>query len=168
MRLLRSTEAHGMLVALALALTLAAPAHAAPLLKRSPGSWFYGPQAMWTIIGAGPASVLTFFPMSEGIPTAGLLSARISYQMIQNSGDCKMRPAVRFSGDGVDWGTEKETTATYVTTSTPSYGEGYVDLVTLTDTPMRAYIQFGMQTLNQSGTAPALCNGILRVEPNKN
>lgn len=140
-------------------------ARASEILRRTPGSWLYGPEPLYTVIGAGPASVVTFFPMSDPVGTAGLLGARFSYQMTQDSGDCKLRPAVRYSNDGVNWDTPKEVNATYATNETPIYGTAYVDLMTLMNTPPRAYIQFGLQTLNRSTTTNAFCRGTLRVEP---
>lgn len=135
------------------------------MLRRTPGSWLYGPEAVYTVIGAGPASVVTFFPLSEPVSTAGLPGARFSTQMTVDSGDCKLRPAVRFSNDGVNWDPAKEVNAIYVTDETIQYGTLYVDLMTLQSTPPRAWIQFGIQTLNRTTTNNAFCRASLRVEP---
>jgi len=117
------------------------------------------------VIGAGPASVLTFFPLSEPMSSTGLTNARFSWQMTQDSGDCKLRPAVRFSNDGASWDTAKEVTTTFATDETAIYGAVYVDLMALANTTPRSFIQFGLQTLNRAGTANAFCQGAMRVEP---
>lgn len=149
----------------ALMLLVAVPASAGEALRRSPGSWFYGPTTLYTVIGAGPASVLTFFPVSEPIPMRGLVNVRVSYQLTQTSGDCKLRPAVQFSSDGSNWEAAKELNTTYVANETIAYGTTFVNLTTLESTPPRTWVRFGLQTLNVSGTANAFCQGSLRVEP---
>lgn len=140
-------------------------ASAGEALRRTPGSWFYGPTTVYTVIGAGPASVVTFFPLSEPIPMRGLVNVRVSYQLTQNSGDCKLRPAVQFSSDGSNWDSAKELNTTYVTNETVAYGTTFVNLTTLDATPPRTWVRFGLQTLNISGTVNAFCQGSLRIEP---
>ncbi|HNH47421.1 MAG TPA: hypothetical protein PKY30_10300 [Myxococcota bacterium] len=52
------------------AMGLAADAYATdPLLRRTPGSWLYGPETVWTDGNAG--SGYLFHPLSEAMGTAG-------------------------------------------------------------------------------------------------
>lgn len=145
-------------------------AGAAELLRQVPGSWYYGPETLYTVIGAGPASVLTFFPMSSAMTSSSVAKARFAWQMTQDSGDCKMRPAVRFSSDGLNWDAAKEVSAgaAYATDETVRYDPAFVDLQGLAGTTNKTYMQFGLQTLNRTGTAVAFCRGAMRVEPATN
>ena len=138
-------------------------AAAADLLRKTPGSWFYGPETLYT--SATLANTL-FFPLSQPISTAGMLEARFSYQLTQDSGDCKLRAAVRYSNDGIGWDEHKEVNSEYADlTDEIIWGTGYVNLMTLAGpTVPRAWIQFGLETKARSNSAVAGCRGALRVE----
>lgn len=136
------------------------------LLRRSPGSWLYGPVALWTV---GSTSTVTFFPLSEPMRSSDVNAARFAWQMTQDSGDCKLRGAVRFSNDGVNWEAAKSVDAQYSDANDEVvWKTAFIDLTSVTDAPPRTFIQFGLQTVNRSGSAIALCNGTLRVEPKEN
>ncbi len=131
-------------------------------LQRVPGSWVYGPKAVWT---NGTTSPPLFVPLSEPVESAGLISARLSTDMESNSGDCQIRPALRYSPDGVSWGSPKEIVSAWVSTNGPSYGESYIDLTSLGGTPAKTYVQFGVQTRNGTAGDIQMCLATIRVEP---
>lgn len=147
------------------ALVFANEASAGDILRRTAGSWFYGPETVWS--SGTTTAPGKFFPLSDPMPSGGLLGARFSYQMTNDAGQCELRAAVRFSDDGVTWGTHKEVNATW-SDNTPAdeiiYGSAYVDLMALGVTP-GAWIQFGVETLNRSGSTIWNCSATLRVEP---
>lgn len=96
--------------------------------------------------------------------SAGLLNARVSIELGEDSGTCKMRPALRYSDDGVTWGTANYiVSATYRETNGITYGTAYSDL-SGQETP-KPWIQFGVQVANESAGAIQLCNATLLVEP---
>lgn len=130
-------------------------------LQRVPGSWVYGPKAVWSNGTISPI----FVPLSEAVESAGLISARVSTDLDANSGDCQIRPALRYSSDGITWGTAKEILTPWVSTNGPSYGDSYVDLTTLAGTPAKTYVQFGVQVRNGSAGAIQICLASMRVEP---
>ena len=138
-------------------------ADAADILRKTPGSWFYGPETLYT---SSTNATTLFFPLSQPISTAGMLDARFSYQMSQDSGDCKLRAAVRYSNDGVTWDEHKEVNSEYAdATDEIIWGTTYVNLMTLAGpTVPRAWIQFGLETKARSNSAVAGCRGALRVE----
>lgn len=134
---------------------------AGPLLRSTSGSRFYGPTSVWT--GAS-TTVPVFHPLSPPIAAAGLLSARFAAQMTQDSGDCKMRVAVRFSNDGVGWDASKDVGAAYVTDDVVQYGTTYVDLQPLAGATSRSWIQYGVDVMNRSTATVAACNAQMRIE----
>lgn len=143
---------------------LASPdAVAGPILRRTAGSWFWGPVELHT---AASTATTIFFPLSDPMPAAGLTGARFSYQITSDSGECKLRAAVRYSDDGVNWDTQKEVNAEYADVNDEIiWGTGaYVNLLTLAGTPAKAWIQFGLETKPETA-AIAACQGTLRVEP---
>lgn len=132
-------------------------------LQRVPRSWLFGPQTVWTDGTATP----TFHPMSEPIESAGVINVRTTFEMEQNSGNCKVRPALRFSNDGTTWDTEQEypDDASYRTTNGITWGSVYTDITVVTNAAPRAYVQFGVQAANTSAGAIQLCSVTLRIEP---
>lgn len=140
---------------------LPAGAVAEMTLRRVPGSWVYGPKAVWT---DGTTSAF-FVPLSEPVESAGIINVRVSTDMESNSGDCQLRPALRYSPDGVSWGTPKEIVGTWRTSNGPDYGQGYVDITALAGTPAKTFVQFGVQARNGTAGAIQLCLASIRVEP---
>lgn len=151
------------IVTIALFVALIGGARATDVLVRTPGSWFYGPIAMWT---AGSTSTPNFFPLSPRMQFNTVSSARVAYQMTNDSGDCKLRAAIRFSNDGVDWDAAEELAATYSDADNEIiYGTSYLDLTAVAGTTPRAWVQFGIETVNRSGSNVVMCSGTLRIEP---
>lgn len=140
-------------------------AQAGPVLRPAAGARFFGPLSVWT---AGSTSTPIFHPLSPPLPSAGVVSGRFAVQMTQDSGDCKLRAAVRFSNDGVTWDAAKEVSVTYVTDDTVQYNTAYVDLLALAGTPARSWLQYGVEVVNRTGATVALCNGALRVDEQVN
>jgi hypothetical protein len=150
----------GALAALGL-LCIATSAMAATLLRRTPGSRLAGPVAVWTDGTTTPV----FHPMTEPIATAGLVSVRVSFQLSEIAGPCRIRPALRFSNDAVTWAGDVALDATnlpYTGINQVVYGTGYIDTMSLA-TP-GAWVQFGVQAANASAGAVGLCNATLRIE----
>jgi hypothetical protein len=130
-------------------------------LTRVTGSWVYGPKAVWTLGTTSPH----FVPLSEPVESAGIINVRVSTEMESNSGDCQLRPALRYSADGVNWDTPKEILAGWRTTNGIDYGQTYIDITALAGTPAKTFVQFGVQARNGSNGAIQLCLASIRVEP---
>lgn len=128
-------------------------------LRRVPGSWMWGPRPVWTDGTANPM----FHPFSDPIDAGTVTNARVSIEMDQDTGNCKIRPALRYSDDGISWNSAVAIISTYRDTAGADYGSTYVDLTGLT-TP-RTWVQFGIQAANQSGSAIEFCNATLLVQP---
>lgn len=146
-------------------LAMSQPASAADTLRRTSGSWFWGPEELHT---SSSTATAIFFPLSDPMPTDGLIGARFSYQLTTDSGQCKLRAAIRYSDNGVAWDPHKEVNAEYADSNDEIiWGTGtYVNLLALAGTPAKAWIQFGLETLPETN-AIAACRGTLRVEPQK-
>ncbi|HND33605.1 MAG TPA: hypothetical protein PLA94_26580 [Myxococcota bacterium] len=137
-----------------LAMGIAADAHATdPLLRRTPGSWLYGPETVWTDGNAG--SGYLFHPLSEATATAGLHYVRVAYQLSQDSGNCQLRPAVRFSDDGINWDAAVDVHSTWQNGNDVTYPAGFEDILNLGTDP-KAWVQFGVQTDNDVGISTIL------------
>lgn len=147
--------------ALILALVFLIPLGAHAALKRLPHTLLFGPIPVWT---DGTTTADLFHPLGPGIESAGLLGVRVSTEMDQNSGNCKIRPAIRYSNDGLGWGGDVLVVAAYRSTPGIDYGSTYVDLSTLGATA-GAYIQFGVHARNTSGTRIEHCNATVLIEP---
>ena len=150
-----------------LAMGMATDAYATdPLLRRTPGSWLYGPESVWTDGNAGGGFL--FHPLSEAIGTAGLHYVRVAYQLSQDSGNCQVRPAVRFSDDGVNWDAAKELYSTWQNGNDVTYDPSFVDILNLAGTDAKAWVQFGVQTDNDVGISTTqFCKATIRVENSK-
>lgn len=144
---------------LVLIATSAGPAFAT--IPRTKGSWLFGPSPVWTDGSTNPS----FRPLSDPMQAKGLISVRVSTEMSEDSGNCKIRPALRYSNDGITWDADKEIVAGYRTTEGVDWGTTYIDITTLAGTTPRAWVQFGVQAANEAGTAINVCNATLRVEP---
>lgn len=128
-------------------------------IPRTKGSWLFGPSPVWSDGTTSPS----FRPLSDPIQAKGLLNVRVSTEMSEDSGNCKIRPALRYSNDGINWDASKDIVAGYRTTEGIDWGTTYIDISAGT-TP-RAWVQFGVEVANESGSAINVCNATLRVEP---
>ncbi len=114
-------------------------------LRPAPPAILLGPRAVWA------KGSQKFHPLGKAMASSSFSRVRVSTEMSQDSGDCKIRPAVRFSGDGVSWGPDKELDGVWMLQDGVTYGEAYVDLMALALTPPKTYIQFGVQVANEAG-----------------
>ncbi len=128
-------------------------------IRRTPGSWLFGQR---TVFSDGSASPI-FHPLSEPMSSAGIINVRVSTELAETSGNCKLRPALRWSDDGIGWGAASAIVATYRTTTGIDYGSNYIDITAL-GTP-KPWVQFGLEVANNSGTRVEVCNGALLVDP---
>ena len=141
---------------LLLVMLLSGPALAT--LRRSAGGWLFGPKVVYTD-GSGSAF---FHPLSDPMPSAGILNVRVSIEMDQDTGYCKIRPALRYSADGIIWDNPAAIDTTYLTANGISYGASYVDI----SGSAKTWVQFGVQTANDTGGSGfQFCNASLLVEP---
>lgn len=129
-------------------------------LRRLPRTWFFGPQPVWTL---GTTSTV-FHPMSEPMESAGLLEVRAAYELSQDSGDCELRPALRYSDDGVSWDASKPIHTAYQNGNGTIPATVYVDITQLATT-VRSFVQFGVEAKNGSAGAIQMCSATIRVEP---
>lgn len=138
---------------------LALPSVVEASIRRTPGAWLYGPD---TVFSDGTTTPM-FVPLSDPLASAGLLNARVSTELVATSGQCKVRPALRWSDDGVVWGPSSSIVAGYRSTIGIDYGSAYLDL-TILGTP-KPWIQFGVEVANVSGTRVEVCKASVMVEP---
>ena len=128
-------------------------------IRRTPGSWLFGQR---TVFSDGTATPI-FHPLSEPMSSAGIINVRVSTELAETSGNCKLRPALRWSDDGIGWGSASAIVATYRTTTGIDYGSAYVDITAL-GTP-KPWVQFGLEVANTTGSRVEVCNGALLVDP---
>lgn len=130
-------------------------------IRRTPGSWVFGPD---TAFSDGTTGNL-FIPLSEPIASAGLLNARFSTELVASSGGCRIKPALRWSEDGIGWGTPATDAAFGWRTAVGiDYGTAYSDLTTI-GTP-KPWVQFGVFVANAGGNSRVeVCKAAIMVEP---
>lgn len=145
---------------LALGLSSALPVSAWATLRRLPRTWYLGPQAVWS----DGTTTGMFHPMSEPMESAGLIEVRAAYELGQDSGDCELRPALRYSNDGVSWDASKAIHSTWQDGDGTTQATTYVDITQL-GTTVRSFVQFGVEVRNGSAGDPEHCNATIRVEP---
>ena len=128
-------------------------------IRRVPGAWMWGPKSVWTDGSASPM----FHPFSEAINAGSITNVRVSIEMDQSTGQCQVRPALRFSSDGITWDSPNYIISTYRSTAGIDYGTVWVDITSLA-TP-KNWVQFGVEAANSPGTDIELCNASLMVQP---
>jgi hypothetical protein len=128
-------------------------------LRRTPGSMLFGPAPAWAT-----NTTEVFFPLSDPMPSAGMISVRVTTAVTQRTGFCQIKSALRYSSDGVGWATAVAIVDTPVDPqNSPLFDDDYVDITAL-GSP-RPWIQFGVLVSNSEGTGISLCNATLLVEP---
>lgn len=136
---------------------------ATELLRRVPGSMVFGPRAVWT----NGTTTAIFHPLSDAMPTASMTDVRVAFALSELYSNCRIRPAIRFSSDGVNWDTAAPIDSTnldYVTTEVITYGSQYIDITGIAGTSDKGWVQFGVQAANTGVTNAGFCNATLRVE----
>lgn len=134
------------------------------VLRRTAGAFFWGPRAVWT----DGTTTAIFHPMSEVMTANTLTGVRVSFQLAEPNGStCRIRPAIRFSNDGVTWDPPQALDATnlpYATNEVPVFGTAYVDINSVPSATARSWVQFGIQAANASAGSASTCNATLRLE----
>lgn len=146
--------------ALSLVVCLFAAPAAEASLRKPPGAMKFGPDAVWTDGTTNPL----FQPLSDAVPAQSIASMRVSIEMSEDAGFCKMRAALRWSDDGgATWGAvQNPNGATYLSANGQTIG-AWVDASTL-GTP-KQWVQFGVETAEDAGSsAIMLCHATLTVE----
>ena len=131
-------------------------------LPTTPGAILTSPKATWS---KGSTSTWVFHPLTPKMASMSMVAFRISTEMSQDTGACEMRPAVRFSDTGLDWDASQNvhtSTAALIADGVSYPTGGPVGLGTLLNP--KAFIQFGVEVKNQSGTSTEMCNAQIRVE----
>lgn len=128
-------------------------------IRRTPGSWVFGPK---TVFSDGTTSP-HFIPLGDGMSSAGMINVRVSTEFAEQTGNCKARPALRWSDDGITWGAATNMVAAYLSTPGITYGSSYID-ITVLGTP-KPWVQFGVEVANVSGSRIELCNVSIMIDP---
>lgn len=128
-------------------------------IRRTPGAMQWGPEGVWT----NNTTNDIFFPMSEPMPSNGMNTVRYIQEMGQSTGNCQIKAAMRYSGDGVGWDAPQALATAYVVTNTVDVGTGYVDIVT--GKTQKPWVQFGVFARNiGAGSAFEMCNATLQLQ----
>ena len=129
-------------------------------VRNTSNSWVFGPTPVWS---NGSTDTDIFHPLSDPLSSTGVLEVRTSLEMSQNSGYCKIKPAVRYSNDGVSWPDGDKDFGQWRTADGIDFGTTYTDITAL-GVSARAFVQFGVIVRNVSGSRIETCNATLRVE----
>lgn len=144
---------------LAILATLFVSPDAQATLRRTPGSWVFGPKVVFSDGTANPM----FIPLSDGLSSAGMINVRVSTEFAEQSGNCKVRPALRWSDDGITWGSATNMVTTYLSARGITYGSTYIDITAL-GTP-KPWVQFGVEVANTGGSRVEVCNASIMIDP---
>ncbi|GDX83012.1 hypothetical protein LBMAG42_48230 [Deltaproteobacteria bacterium] len=147
---------------LAVVVTLTGTVALAGTPRRPPGSYTFGPVAVWT-----DGTVTDVFqPMSDPMPSASLVSARIFLEITEATAtNLRTRPALRYSADGVGWDAAQPINTAYVSGNGVQAGTTFVDLTTLAGVTPKAWVQFGVQVKNNAQGNYEIAHTVLLVEP---
>ena len=118
--------------------------------------WKYGPDCVFSPGGQTD----WFFPVTGPMPTANAGKAATSFEMFNSTGDITIQAAVRYSDDGVGWGSPQNVTSGATLTAD---GTAYNRIADLPGTPKRL-MQWGFHIKNTSGSDTELCWGFLNLE----
>ncbi len=129
--------------------------------RQVPGSYLFGPEVIFT---DGSTSDV-FMPLSQPMPSAGLVNIRIYLEVTEATGgtNLRTRPALRYSGDGVGWDPAVAINTNYIQGSATQPGSTFVDISAL-GTP-KPWIQFGVQVHNFNANPYEIAHAVLLVEP---
>lgn len=129
--------------------------------RRPPGAYSFGPKTVYT----NGAAADFFNPLSEPMASRQLMGARVTMEVTEaaNVANIKMRPALRWSADGVAWDTAVAINAGYVTGNGPQSTATFTDFSGL-GSP-KPFVQFGVLTYTINGSAYEMANVVLIVEP---
>ena len=121
-------------------------------------TWLFGPSPVWT----KATGLAIFHALSAPIESRFLTSFRVSFELSESSGTCKIRPALRYSQDGTSWSPATALRKDFLSEEKIVWGDAYFEPGKLLPAPLPKFVQFGVEV---SGTGMNLCNATLRVEP---
>lgn len=119
----------------------------------------YGPTVVWS---SQQTNVWLFHPLSGALPSGGVKKVRVSFEMAQNTGLCKIRPALRMSNDGATWDTPQAIGAATRNSDGITYGAAFEDMSTYTEA--KSFVQYGIEVENDSGSVVESCKATLKVD----
>lgn len=123
------------------------------------GSHQAGPLPVWS---QKDTTNWVFHPALPPMDSARHKYVRASIEMAQNSGACKIRPALRMSNDGVTWDTPVAIGSDTRNSNGTTYGNTFNDMGTTT--AAKQIVQYGVQAVNDSGTALEMCSASLKID----
>jgi hypothetical protein len=129
-------------------------------LAKVQGSQIYGPDVVWS---QGSTTDYVFHPLSPPMPSGDVIAARVDTLMDQDTGNFKLRPALRYSFDGTNWDNSQYILSSYQTTTGVEVGTSFIDLTSLGSNP-KTWMQFGVQVANESGGSREFCKAAIRVQ----
>lgn len=128
--------------------------------RRPAGSYYFGPEVVYTNGAQGDF----FQPLSDPLPSRGLSAGRVSMEVTEvTSNNIKMRPALRWSVDGVNWDSAVYINVNYVTGNGSQATTGFTDFIPL-GSP-KPFVQFGVLTYTVAGSNFEMGHVVLIVEP---
>lgn len=129
-------------------------------LRRVPGAYLLGPETVYT----NGTQADFFIPISDPMPSRNLMAGRVTMEVTEvTSNNIKMRPALRWSADGVTWDSSSYINVNYVTGAGNQATSTFTDFSSL-GTP-KPFVQFGVQTYTITGSTFELARVALLVEP---
>ena len=122
-------------------------------------SFTTGPLSVWS---ERTTNTWLFFPFSVPINNPAIERVRASFEMQNNSGNAKIRPALRMSNNGLAWDTPVAIGTDTSTANGVTYGDSLEDMGATT--AGKGFVQFGIQCQNASGALLELCQATLKLD----
>ena len=114
------------------------------------GSHAFGPIPVWS---NKTNATWLFHPMTGPLDSTKLARIRASFEMAQDTGACKIRPAIRMSNDGLQWDTPVAIGTATLDANGTSYGTDFIDMSGTTKGKGKA--QLGVEVINDDDTGLA-------------
>lgn len=113
----------------------------------------------WTVIAStlGSDSTTLFLPASAPLAVSDLDQVAITQEVVSRTANLEVRPAIRFSQDGLSWADERGLGAWASATGTTHAPPTSVPAT------RGAWAQIGLQARNTSGTSDA-AKGVVQLE----
>lgn len=118
-----------------------------------------GPIPAWTVKST---TNWNFFALSPPMSSSGVINVRVSFEMANNSGDCKIRPVLRMSNDGVTWDSPVAIGTATLSDDGTTYGAVFENMATTTTA--KQLVQFGIEVQNATGSGVELCLVSMRID----
>lgn len=117
-----------------------------------------GPVIVWTQKNSTPI----FHPAGAMVPSGHIRTVRSTFEMTQSTGLLKMEFGVRYSDDGITWGSPAVVGAQSLTANGQSLGTAFNDIGT--NCKAHVYAQFGLMASNVSGSVVEIGVGVLHLD----